>query len=156
MSILKRILRLVSTTRKSQDGVSSVEFALAAPMLAAILALLVDFGMGFYEKLQVYDAAQAGAQYAVVHGWDSTAIENAVTNATTLTGVRASPSPAQSCGCPSSSGVTSATCGSTCSNGLSAGTYVTVNAQVSYSPLMTSPILGSTITLTAQSIARIQ
>ncbi len=156
MLTLKRWTSDAAASLRSSSGVSSVEFALAAPLLAAILALLVDFGIGFYEKMQVNDAAQAGAQYAVVHGWDSTAIENAVTNATTLAGISASPAPTQSCGCPSSSGVTAATCGAVCSNGLSAGTYVTVNAQVSYTPLMTSPVLGSTITLTGQSTARIQ
>ena len=156
MPTAKRWLRDSVASLRSISGVSSVEFALAAPMLATILALLVDFGVGFYEKMQVNDAAQAGAQYAIEHGWDSTAISNAVTGATTLSGVSASPAPAQSCGCPSTSGLTTVTCGTTCTGGLTAGTYVTVSAQVSYSPLMSSPILGSTITLTAQSIARIQ
>jgi Flp pilus assembly protein TadG len=136
--------------------VSSVEFALAAPLLITILTVLVDFGVGFYEKMQVEDAAQAGAQYALIHGWDSSAIQNAVTNATTLSGVTASPVPTKTCGCPSGTAVTTATCGAVCSNGLSAGTYVTVNAQASYTPWISYAVLGTNVTLTAQSVARIQ
>ena len=141
---------------KNRSGVSSVEFALAAPLLAGILALLVDFGIGFYEKMQVNDAAQAGAQYAVEHGWNKNAIKDAVTNATPLAGVSASPDPTQSCGCASTTGVTSISCNGTCANGLSPGTYVTVNAQATYTPMMSYPIFGSTVTLTGQSTARIQ
>jgi Flp pilus assembly protein TadG len=137
-------------------GVAAVEFALATPLLAAILTVLVDFGFGFYEKMQVEDAAQAGAQYALIYGWNSTAIQNAVTSATPLSGLTATPAPTQTCGCPSGTSVAAATCGSTCSNGLPAGTYVTVSAQATYTPLISYAVMGSTVTLSAQSIARIQ
>ena len=156
MSILKRTLRLASATCASRAGVSSVELALATPVLVGLLGLLVDFGVGFYQKMQVFDAAQAGAQYATVHGWDSTAIQNAVTNATPLTGIAASPAPSQACGCPNGTSVDAATCGSTCTNGQTAGTYVTVSAQATYTPMLSYPIFGSTVTLSAQSVARIQ
>jgi hypothetical protein len=112
--------------------------------------------MGFYEKMQVEIAAQAGAQYALVHGWNSDAIKNAVTSATTVSGLAATPAPSQSCGCPSGSTVTAADCAGVCANGLSPGTYVTVNAQAAYTPLMTYPLFGSSVTLTAQSLSRIK
>ena len=151
-----RYLRRIIAALRDARGVSAVEFALAAPLLATILTLLVDFGFGFYEKMQVEDAAQAGAQYALLNGWNSTAIQNAVTSATTLSGLTATPAPTQSCGCPNGTAIAAATCGSTCSNGLSAGTYVTVNAQATYTPLISYPVMGSTVTLSAQSMARIQ
>ncbi len=140
----------------SRNGVSSVEFALAAPLLVAILTVLVDYGIGFYEKMQVEDAAQAGTQYALLHGWDSNAIQNAVVSATTLSGVSASPAPTKTCGCPSGSTVTAADCSGVCANGLSPGTYVTVNAQATYVPLISYPVMGSSVTLTGQSMARIK
>ena len=151
-----RCLRGVIDTLRSDRGVSAVEFALAAPLLATILTVLVDFGMGFYQKMQVEDAAQAGAQYALLYGWDSNAIQNAVTNATPLTGLTATPVPTQTCGCASGTSVTAAVCGSLCANGQSAGTYVTVNAQATYTPLISYPVMGSTVTLSAQSMVRIQ
>jgi Flp pilus assembly protein TadG len=146
----------VISALRSRSGVSSVEFALALPLFVTLLTVLVDFGIGFYEKMQVEDAAQAGTHYAILYGWDSSAIQTAVTNATTLSGVSASPSPTQSCGCPSGSAVTTTDCAGVCASGLSPGTYVTVNAQASYTPLITYPLFGSSVTLTAQSVARIK
>ena len=128
---MRRAMQCVSwaiATLRNCSGVSSVEFALAAPLLIGILMVVVDFGIGFYEKMEVEDAAQAGTHYALLHGWDSDAIQNAVINATTLSGVSAAPAPSKSCGCPSGSAVTTAACDGVCDNGLSPGTYVTVNA----------------------------
>ena len=157
MSSLNRLARRLKGVFANRSGVSAVEFALAVPLLVTILTLLVDFGMGFYEKMQVEDAAQAGAQYALLHGWNSQSIQDAVTNATRLSGVSASPAPTQTCGCPSGSAITTVTdCTAACSNGLTPGTYVTVNAQATYTPLFAYAVLGSTVTLTAQSVARIK
>ena len=156
MRVWTRITRPIAAICACRRGVSSVEFAVAAPLLITILTLLVDFGIGFYQKMEVEDAAQAGAHYALLHGWSSTSIENAVTNATTLSGVSASPAPSQACGCPSGSAITAADCTATCASGKSAGTYVTVIAQATYTPLFTYPLFGSSVTLTAQSVVRIQ
>ena len=153
---LTRCLRGMIDALRDGRGVAAVEFALAAPLLATILTVLVDFGFGFYEKMQVEVAAQAGAQYALLYGWNSASIQNAVTGATPLSGLTATPAPAQSCGCPSGTAVAAAACGSTCSNGLAAGTYVTVSAQATYTPLISYPVMGSTVTLSAQSMVRIQ
>jgi Flp pilus assembly protein TadG len=152
--VMHRISGVISALRNC-SGASAVEFALALPVLITLLTVLVDFGIGFYEKMEVEDAAQAGTQYALLHGWNSSAIESAVTSATKLSGVSASPVPTKTCGCPSGSAVTAATCGGTCASGLSAGTYVTVNAQASYTPLITYPLFGSSVKLTAQSVVRI-
>jgi Flp pilus assembly protein TadG len=43
------------------EGVAGVEFALCAITLALMAVAALEFGMGFYRKMQVYDAAQAGA-----------------------------------------------------------------------------------------------
>jgi Flp pilus assembly protein TadG len=156
MRAATRCLRRIIGGLRDGRGVAAVEFALAAPLLAAILTVVVDFGFGFYEKMQVEDAAQAGAQYALLYGWNSTNVQNAVTGATSLSGITATPAPSQSCGCPSGTAVTATTCGSTCSNGLTAGTYVTVNAQATYTPLISYAVMGSSVTLSAQSVVRIQ
>ena len=95
---LMRCLRGMIGAVRDGRGVAAVEFALATPLLATILTVLVDFGFGFYEKMQVKDAAQAGAQYALLYGWDSTAIQNAVTSASTLSGLTATPAPTNAVG----------------------------------------------------------
>jgi len=150
------LLRLFACVRRRKDGAAAVEFAVALPLLAGILLPMLDIGMATYQEMQVIDAAQAGADYALEHGWNSTAIQSAVTNATNLAGVSASPSPSNFCGCPSGSAVASATCGSTCASGLVAGSYVTVGAQVTFTPLVPYSGFGSSVVLHGTSTVRIQ
>jgi Flp pilus assembly protein TadG len=141
---------------RATEGAAAIELAIIAPVLIAILVPLIDLGLGFYQQMQVEDAAQAGAQYAMAHGYNSAAIQTAVSAATPLSGITASPSPVTACGCPNGMAVDAAACGATCANGQAAGTYVTVSAQSVYTPLVPYPGIGSSITLTAQSTARIQ
>src|SRR5262245_5454671 len=123
MNVIRWSRRLAQLGRAA-EGNSAVEFGLAMPILMGLLVPVADLGIAFAEQIQVTQAAQAGAQYALLHGYDSTAITSAVTNGTTLSGVSASPAPTQSCGCPTGTAITSATCGSACANGESAGSYV--------------------------------
>jgi Flp pilus assembly protein TadG len=136
-------------------GVAAIELGLIAPILALMLVASFDVGMGIYRGMQVQTAAQAGAQYAVAHGF-STSIANVVTGATSYSGISASPAPSRFCGCPSSSSVTAATCSSTCSNGSVAGTYVTVSSQATYSTILPYPIVPNSYALSSQSTVRIQ
>ena len=137
-------------------GNAAVEFALVAPMLAASLVAMIDLGIGFYEKMEVENAAQAGAEYAVARGWSAASVANAVTASGTFAAISATPAPTQSCGCASGTTVAAAACGAVCPNGAAAGTYVTVNATAQYSTILSYPGLASPVTLSAQSIVRIQ
>lgn len=137
-------------------GTASVEFALLAPVLVFLLIGIFDYGKAAYEAMQVQDAAQAGAEYALRYGWNSGNIENAVTSTTTSISVSATPAPTQSCGCVSGTSIVSASCGSACSGGGTAGTYVTVSAQAPYSPILSYPGISLPSTLTAQTTVRIQ
>ncbi len=141
---------------RCEQGVSAIEFAVVGGTLSLLLLGILDFGRAYWEKVQVGDAAQAGADYAQRNGYSSTAIQSAVTNATALSGVQASPAPSQFCGCPNaSSGVTSSSCTATCSDGTTAGTYVTVNANVSYSTIFAWPGLTNPMTLASSVTVRI-
>jgi Flp pilus assembly protein TadG len=155
MRALNRARRRLAALLGARDGNAALEFSIAAPVLAAVFVPLIDIGMAVYQKMQVQDAAQAGAQYAMAHGWDSSAIQSAVTAATALS-VTVSPSPSRTCGCPDGSSVSAATCGSTCPDGQTAGIYVTVGAQATYTPLLPYPTMGTSVTLSATSTARIQ
>ena len=144
---------------RNTGGNAAVEFALAAPVLVGLLVPLADLGLAYSKQIQVQQAAQAGAQYAVFHPWNSnspTAISSVVTAATGLSGIAASPAPSEACGCPSGSSVAAANCGSTCSDGQPAGYYVTVNARATYSPKLPYSVLGGPVTLTAQSTVRVR
>ena len=154
--LVKQAKYLLRGHGRAVAGVAAVEFALAATVLMLALTPVVDLGMAYYQQLQVQGAVQAGAQYAAAKGWDSTGIQNAVTSASTNMTISASPAPSESCGCPSGTAVAAATCSSSCSNGQTAGTYVTINAQASYTPILPYSFFGSSATLSASSIVRVK
>lgn len=142
--------------RRQAGGNAALEMALIAPVLVLLLVGIADFGMAVYRKMQVQHAAQAGAEYAMVHGFSSAAITTTVTAATALTGIAALPAPAQSCGCATGTTVAAATCGTNCATGTAAGVYVTVSARGSYTTIVPYPGIPSSFTFTSASVVRIQ
>jgi Flp pilus assembly protein TadG len=152
--------QLLAGLAGAKGGSAVLEFALCAPLLIGLLMPVVDYGIAYSEQIRVQNAAQAGAQYAILHPWSSTspaAISKAVLAASTVSTLTASPAPIQTCGCPSGSAVTpSLTCSSTCSDGQPAGYYVTVNAQAPYISAMPYTVLQQPMTLSAQSMVRIR
>ncbi len=154
-AFLSRFRRL----SRSEHGTSAVEFGLAAPILLGLLVPVADLGIAFSQRIEVQQAAQAGAQYASFHPWHSNSpadITNAVKAASTLSGIEATPVPYQVTGCPTGGTVSQATPGSTCSNGETAGYYVVVTAQLPYDPVLPYSALGDAVILTAQSTIRIR
>lgn len=141
----------------SVSGMAAVEFAFLVPILLMLTVCTVDLGLAFYSDMRVENAAQAGSEYATVHGYNAASISSAITSATGLSGLTASPAPTEFCGCPSAgSGVTTVTCGSTCSDGTYAGTYVTSTATATYTTLIHYPMLPSHFTFVDAATARIQ
>lgn len=151
-SLLRR-----SLGRAADDcrGAAAVEFGIIVPLLTLMTISVTDIGLAVYRKMQVENAAQAGAQYAMVNGFDSASIVSAVTSATNSTAITASPAPAKFCGCASGSSISTVTCGATCTGGATAGIYVKVSAQANYYTILDYQIV-STYTLSAQSTARLQ
>ena len=178
------MIRQLASTLRDKRGVATVELALVSTLVVGMMLPLFDIGMGYYVRTQTHTAAEAGAEYAFIHGWsgtNSTVQSNmtaAVTSATNLS-VSASPAPSLSCGCvngttinavtmtgsyqegdcanafPDSNNPTSHNCPSP-NNQVPAGAYVTVNAQASYTPLFHYLGMGSTITFTATSVVRVE
>ena len=146
------------TILRNADGATVVEFAVVLPMLMTAVAGLCDFGLAAYADIQVQQAVQLGAQYAIERGWDPAAISAAVVNSGSSLGgsVVATPAPTKTCGCPSSSGVTSADCTTGACGADTVYTYVTVSAQLTYSTILPWPGVPNSYTFTAQSMVRIQ
>jgi len=141
--------------RSPPRGGAIIEFALIMPFLALLLVGLSDFGFGFYESMQVQAAAEAGAQYAVRHAWDATAVAAAVTGATGAGGISATPAPSKVCGCPGGGTLTQIGCASTCPSGDPPGVYASVSAQLQYRTVLPYPGLPATLTLTGQTFRRL-
>jgi Flp pilus assembly protein TadG len=155
MSKHHSIRNLAARLRRDQSGTAAVELGLVAIMLAGIITPLVDLGMGTYTKMRVQSAAEAGAQYALVHGYDATTITSVAQNATKLGSNVSVTVPALACYCITNNAIAkpAVSCASTCANGDSPGSFVEVDTQYTYTPVLapTSPM-----TLKGSSFARLQ
>ncbi len=144
-------------TRRAIAGVAAIELSLVSPLLITGVLGAGELGITIYRETQVSFAAQAGINYAIAHGFDATDMSNAIVNSTNYFGlISATPAPSQFCGCATATGVAAASCGSNCSSGFKAGTYVQANSKAQFSPIIPNPWQKSTVTLTAQAIVRIQ
>lgn len=147
-------------------GVAAIELALVSPLLVTGVLGTAELGITIFRQTQVGFAAQAGADYAIAHGFDAAGMTNAIQNATNYPnppGVTASPAPCQFSGCASAAGVSPVnTCGATCtssavcSNGAKLGTYVLACSKATFSPIIPNPWQTNPVTLTAQATVRIQ
>jgi Flp pilus assembly protein TadG len=167
-ALLRPSLTWISALTHDRRGVSAVEFGLAAPVFLAALSPLIDLGLAFSQQIRVNQAVEAGAQYAAVNQYNSdtwaTNVQNAVTNATTLT---VSPIVgSETCRCPNATNTaivthdTATTCGTAnggtaCSDGTEPGYYITISATATYTSVMPYPIINNP-TLSSQAIVRIQ
>jgi hypothetical protein len=142
--------------RNRRHGTAAIEFALLAPLLVILLTGLIEMGFGAYEAMEVQEAAEAGAQFAALHGWDADGIAAAVVNAVGGAGITASPDPQQFCGCATGTGILQQGCATTCSDGRAAGSYIQVNATIPHHSILPFPGTPLPDTLSGQSTIRIQ
>jgi len=162
MSGAWRSIRALVVGAEGTSGAVLVQLAILTPLLVTFAVYTIDFGLLAFNKMEVQNAAQAGAQYAIGQvSYDASAISTAVTNATRFTTI--TPSSSEFCGCPTSTGVNycAATCGSTTCTACSTtvqGHYVTVTATptTAYTPLAPFGVMSGTYNLTAKSTVRIR
>ena len=157
-SIIPRRL-LAARFLGDRRGSVALEFCLVAPMLLTFMLAIYDFGFLLYDESQVITAANAGALYATklgISGFSSSSISSATTGASYPIPISATPAPYKACGCPNAGDttLTSATCGSTCSDGTIAGTYAVVTAQATPQPILSWP--GMPAHVTAAVVMRLQ
>ena len=155
MTVRRSFCRLVIGGPDGIRGAVAIEFAIVASILIVMAIGVVDVGMGFYRKMQVQNAAQAGAYYAMRHGFVPSSIAAAVTAATAFSGISASPGPRQYCGCPSNTGIVTIDCSSKCPDGSTAARYVEVSAQGTYNTILIYPTFPKSFPLAALSTVRL-
>jgi Flp pilus assembly protein TadG len=152
---VSRCLRLRGRNlRRDQRGVTAIEFAVIAPVMIGMFVSISDFGLGLYTQVQLANAAQSGAAYAMQKGYNSDTMKTVAQASTRLTGVTVATS--QFCGCPSATGVTVTSCTASCGDGLTAGTFAQVIASKTYSTLLSYPGIPSTINMSETATARTQ
>lgn len=140
-----------------RGGMAAIEFAIAVSFLSLTLVAAYDFGRASWTRMQVVAAAHIGAAFAAAHGFNANLIGGAVTASSALSSLAAIPAPAQVCGCPSGSGgLAVVECGTACSGGGGAGTYVQVSARGTYSFVFPYPGIPSPMVMSATALTRIQ
>lgn len=155
------------------DGIAIVEFTIFAPMLIIMSIYIMDFGLYFFNRLEMQNAAQAGAQWAIATGlYNDAAIKVAAKNAVPahFSSTQISVTTNEFCGCPSSTGVAlydskkpSGTCTGTATCVVGAGTeaagnYVTVTATTvsQYKSFIPYGLFSTNPDITGTSTVRIQ
>ncbi len=125
--------RLVVGLGRRRRGAAAVEFALMMPVILLALAGVTDFGRLVFDKMELVSAVRSGAQYALAYDNDTTAVRQAVVDATNLGLALTDVTATQSCECPDGSPVI---CGEDCDPVTDVNRYfMTITAQQSFSPL---------------------
>jgi Flp pilus assembly protein TadG len=155
MSISAAIQSALSDT----DGAAGVEFALVSPALILLLIGSVDLSSLAYQKAEVAAAADAGAMYAMNHcgrSCSTASVGTAAQSATPLgANVTATVTPEYACSNVSQSSL-STTAPSSCSSNAAVASYILVQTQANYAPLISWGRLTFPATLSGQSLVRIQ
>ena len=81
-SVPIRRSRRFTLARRQRGGAAAVEFAIVLPVLVTILLGATDFGRVSYSTIAIANAARAGAAYASMNPYDSSAPTPWTTNVT--------------------------------------------------------------------------
>jgi Flp pilus assembly protein TadG len=141
--------------RGLRAGVAMVELAAVFPVLVLVFMAVVDVGRMFLMSIAMANAAHAGVLYGAQNATtstDYTGMQNAAYNdAAGVSGITATAS--RFCQCSNGSMVQ---CGSSCSNGNGAITYVKVQTSGTFTTLINYPGLPSSIPLQFTAAMRAQ
>jgi Flp pilus assembly protein TadG len=151
--------------RRATAGVAALEFALVMPVLVWLFIGVADFSMAYHDELQLSSALSSGAQYAFTTAQTTTQTVSTLTSAVTTfvndvialnlknasnttvsvvfnNNLTASSSTLAAAGCYCVSGspatYTAATCKSTCADGSTAGTWLSITGTTTYTPLFSA------------------
>jgi Flp pilus assembly protein TadG len=137
---------------RRMKGQSTVELAIAFPVLALLLVVVGDFARVFYTAIEVANAARAGVQYGAqsyATAIETDKIKQAVLNdGANLSGLSATTSNICMCG-----GQVVACSPPQCSQ---PQTYVKVTATATFTPILKFPGLPTSVPLSSTAIMEVQ
>lgn len=140
-------------------GTATIELALAAPMLAALVIGMSDLSTAYSTKLQVEQIAQRVIEKVQRSGFKTTDESALETEATTAAGATGSANVTFWKECTTSGGTTT-TVGFTtdCGDGDSYAKYVQIDVQKTYTPIIAARFAGSATngTFTVHGIAGVR
>ena len=124
---------------RCRRGVATIEFAISIPLVLVLMGWIYDVSNLLVARVQLSNAVNNAASYALLAGTTvaGATLTGIVQKAGYLTGATATVAgPACYCVTYNPTALASSTCGATCSNGVTAGTYVTVTGNYTYVPLL--------------------
>jgi Flp pilus assembly protein TadG len=151
---IRQAIRMFMVGEDGISGAALVEITIFAPMLLVSSIYIMDYGLYFFKQMEVQNAAQASAQYAIVNA--------SAPSATDFTGNQITiNSPTQSYYCPPKTPppytLTSVAQNTTCPDGSIAGKYITVTATATYNSFVRFGAFSkSSYTITGFAMVRVQ
>jgi len=138
------------------SGVAAIELALATPVLLLMVTGSFDFGRVLYQEHRLEAAARAGTQYAMQNTTTQTDTDSiaAAVRADANDTANSLTVASSVCTCPNGTAICSAS--ANCTGSTVAGTYVKVKVSMAYSTLVRYPFVSSPISLSGQSLIRVQ
>lgn len=147
--------RAVLSLLRCRNGASAVELALLTPLLLLLLVGVFDFGTAILRKMQLNNAATVGAQYAVLDDRNADGLQQAIANATELSGGDFTVATSRVCECLDGRSVT-------CSNADACGTgarrrfFLEVSVSRAHATMFDYPRVGNPLTLTGRSRVQVE
>jgi Flp pilus assembly pilin Flp len=142
---------------RGQAGVSAVELAMIAPVLALLIVGTVDYGLVWTRNTQITNAVRAGTQYAMIRRpiqGDTTAIRQQVIDAAPAPKIGShDPQVTLFCECPG--GTAAAGCDPAVCAPADMETFISITLSEQYPLLLDYPGFNNPVTLTQSSIMRL-
>jgi Flp pilus assembly protein TadG len=135
---------------RNDEGMSAVEFALIAPMLAAVLVGIVAGWDYMKQHQEMRDSVEAGAKYVVQGGRDTTKARTVAMSAWVDKPGDANINVAQQCTCNGAA----ASCGSLCGDSTVPQSYITIQASATYTD--TTPFGFEAQPMTSKEVIRVR
>jgi Flp pilus assembly protein TadG len=148
----RRITRFCRRVRNEQ-GSSTLEMSLIAPLLLLLVVGAIDFGRAWYMSIEVTSASEAGALYGIKNPADLAGMQSAtVADASDISGLSAVA--VSGCECPDGTSVTPA-CSAAPSCTDNYVNYVDVTATATYNFMLSYPGFPPSLTFNSESRLRV-
>jgi hypothetical protein len=146
---IQQAIRMFMVGEDGASGAAIVEFTIFAPLLVVASIYTADFGLYYFNQMEVQNAAQTGAEYAILNA----APPSSIPCASRCTGITISSATNYYCPSLLSTPVGSDTI---CSDG-SLEKYITVSSQATYNTLARFGLFSNaTYTLAGFATVRVQ
>ena len=153
MPTIRQAIRMFMVGENGTSGAALVELTIFAPMLIISSIYIMDYGLYFFKQMEVQNAAQSSAQYAIVNA-SAPQLTDFTGNSITISGSKTN----YYCAASSSPySLTLAAQNSTCADGSIAGKYITITTSATYNAIVHyGHFSQSSYTITGSAKVRVQ